>query len=165
MEHSSCVDQQELWSKRLSYTLTYAYLKIQCKSWVLKTSLLLRSESSLMQRISNDRSRAIFDFPSPPVQITESQFDGFDHELYTLAQCPWDSIRDADLWYYLHDLAYVELQPDLFVHLFPACLNFWYHTLLGGTDCAVGDAEFHYALLHGQVLEKMVAPKQQMQIY
>src|SRR5258708_5497542 len=118
-----------------------------------------------MARISKDQSRAIFGYPSPPSQVTEYQFDGFDSELYKLAQTPWDKIRDEDLWYYLHDLAYVELQPDLFAYLFPVCLNFWYQTLMRNRDCAVGDAEFHYGLLRGQVLEKMLAPTQQQKVF
>ena len=32
------------------------------------------------------------------------------------------------------------------------------------TGCARGDADFHYALLHGQILEKMVTPSQYTQI-
>lgn len=118
-----------------------------------------------MTRISKDRSRAIFNYPSPPAQVSEYQFDGFDDELFKLAQSPWDKINDEDLWYYLHDLAYVELQPDLFAYLFPVCLNFWYQTLMRNMACAQGDAEFHYALLHGQVLQKMVTPTQQKQIF
>src|SRR4051794_22635962 len=109
-----------------------------------------------MTRISTDQARAIFGYPAPPSEVRESQFDGFDDDLRRVAQTPWDQIQDGDLWYYLHDLAYMELQPDLFAYLFPVCLNFWYQTLLRSTAAAVGDAEFHYALHHGQVLEKMV---------
>jgi len=118
-----------------------------------------------MPRIIVDRSRAIFGDPSPPSNVWESQFDGFDDDLRRVAQMPWQTIPDADLWYYIHDLAYVELQPDLFAYLFPVCLNFWYRSLLDNRDCAVGDAEFHYALYRGQVLEKQVTPLQREHIY
>jgi hypothetical protein len=117
-----------------------------------------------MTRIAATQSRAIFGNPSSPLQVSERQFDGFDDALGKLAQTPWDKIPDEDLWYYLHDLAYVELQPDLFAYLFPVCLNFWYHTLLRNVGCAVGDAEFHYALFRGQTLDKLVTPSQRTQI-
>lgn len=118
-----------------------------------------------MPRISDIQARAIFSNPEAPSQVSEYQFDGFDDDLRRLAQTPWDKIHDADLWYYLHDLAYVELQPDLFAYLFPVCLNFWYHTLMNSVGCAVGDAEFHYSLFHGQILEKHVTPSQHDQIF
>jgi hypothetical protein len=118
-----------------------------------------------MTRISDMQAHAIFGNPAPPLQVTEYQFDGFDDELRELAQTPLDKIQDGDLWYYLHDLAYVELQPDLFTYLFPVCLNFWYHTLLRNVGCAVGDAEFHYALFRGEILEKYVTPDQRNQIF
>src|SRR4051812_24168340 len=107
-----------------------------------------------MSPISIDRPHSIFGNPSPPSQVTEHQFDGFDDDLHRLAQTPWNQIKDEDLWYYIHDLSYMELQPDLFAYLFPVCLNFWYQSLLRSTACAVGDAEFHYALFRGQVLAK-----------
>jgi hypothetical protein len=125
----------------------------------------IRALENLMARISKDQSRAIFGYPSPPSQVTEYQFDGFDAELSKLAQIPWDQIKDEDLWYYIHDLAYVELQPDLFAYLFPVCLNFWYQSLMRSTACAQGDAEFHYALARGQVLEKHVTADQREQIF
>ena len=113
-----------------------------------------------MPRISSEQARAIFGNPSPPACVTEQQFDGFEDQLYALSQTPWDRITPYDLWYYLHDLTYVELQPDLFAYLFPACLSFWYHSLLRSEDCAQGDAEFHVALFRGRILEKMVSPAQ-----
>ena len=118
-----------------------------------------------MPRISDTQSRAIFDDPPPPLEVWEQQFDGFNPELHQLAQTPWDKIADGDLWYYLHDLSYVELQADLFNYLFPVCLNFWYRSLLRNVGCAVGDAEFHYALFRGQILEKHVTDSQRGQIY
>ena len=42
----------------------------------------------------------------------------------------------------------------MFRHVFPACLKYWYDTLL--RDDSAG--EFHYALVQGQILEKMLSP-------
>ena len=116
-------------------------------------------------RISATQSRAIFGNPLPPQVVTEHQFDDFDEALQKLAETPWDEIQDTDLWYYIHDLSYMALQPDLFAYLFPVCLNLWYNSLMRNEDCAVGDAEFHSALHHGQILEKQVTPDQRDQIY
>lgn len=118
-----------------------------------------------MPRISSEQARAIFGNPSPPAHVTERQFDDFDDQLYALSQTPWERITPSDLWYYLHDLAYVELQADLFAYLFPVCLNFWYSSLMRSQDCAQGDSEFHYSLWHGRILEKMVTPAQRDLIF
>ncbi len=118
-----------------------------------------------MPRISSEQARAIFGYPSPPAHVTEQQFDDFNDQLYALSQTPWERITPHDLWYYLHDLAYVELQPDLFAYLFPVCLNFWYSSLMRSQDCAQGDAEFHHSLLHGRILEQMVTPAQRDLIF
>lgn len=118
-----------------------------------------------MPRIAPEQARAIFGHPAPPTHVTEQQFDGFDDHLFALSQTPWDMITDESLWYYLHDLAYMELQPDLFAYLFPACLDFWYESLLRNQDCAQGDAEFHYALHRGQILDTQVTPTQRELIF
>lgn len=118
-----------------------------------------------MARVSLNRARAIFGNAPAPERVVERQFDWFDEELYSLSQTPQDRITPEALWYYLHDLAYVDLQPDLFDYLFPVCLNFWYSSLMRSQDCAQGDAEFHYALAHGQILEKMVTSAQRDQVF
>jgi len=69
------------------------------------------------------------------------------------------------LWYYYHDLASVELQPDLFDYLFPACLMHWHVTLMQDQGCGRGDIEFHDALRRGNVLEKMVTPARRDAIF
>lgn len=113
-----------------------------------------------MPRISAEQARAIFGYPAPPNHVSEHQFDGFDDKLRALSQTPWDRITADDLWYYLHDLAYVDLQPDLFAYLFPACLDYWYASLTQNQAAAQGDAEFHHALAHGRILDTRVTPTQ-----
>ena len=112
-----------------------------------------------------DRVRSIFDNPRPPVKITQCQFDYGDEALERLARTPHTQIDFRDLWYYYHDLAAVELQPDLFDYLFPACLMHWHVTLMQNEACGRGDIEFHDALVRGNVLEKMVTPARKDAIY
>ncbi len=113
-----------------------------------------------MARITPERSRKIFHDPIMPSVVMEKQFDGFDDELRALATTDWHEIKDSDLWYYIHDLSYMELQTDLFQYLFPVCLNFWHTSLMRNSAAAVGDAEFHHALYRGDVLDKMVTKSQ-----
>jgi hypothetical protein len=114
--------------------------------------------------ITWERLRGIFNFPKPVLKVTESQFDYFDAELCNLARTPYDEIDFGDLWYYHHDLAYVDLQPDLFAYLFPVCLMDWHRSLLDNEACSHGDSEFHYGVVHGNVLEKMLSPSQREQV-
>src|SRR5580693_8717467 len=94
--------------------------------------------------ISWERVRAIFGDADPPQQVWEKQFDYFNDELKRLAATSYRDIDRQDLWYYYHDLAYVELQPELFAYLFPVCLMEWHDTLMRNESCSRGDSEFHY---------------------
>lgn len=114
--------------------------------------------------INWERARSIFGHPRPPVAVWERQFDYFDDELKKLARTPYENIDFGDLWYYHHDLAYVDLQPEVFAYLFPVCLMDWHLTLKSNAPCSHGDSEFHYGLWHGKVLEKMTTPDQRKQI-
>jgi hypothetical protein len=116
-------------------------------------------------RITRDRILKVLGPGPKPQNVWEKQFDGFDTELARLAQLDWDQVPDEDLWYYFLDLAYVDLQPDLFRHLFPACLKHWYETLMRNESAAQGDGDFHYALMRGQVLEKMLSENERQSVY
>jgi hypothetical protein len=115
--------------------------------------------------VSWDRARAIFGNPRPPRQVWERQFDYNDEKLREMAGTPPERVDPSDLWYYHHDLAYVELQPDLFEYLFPVCLMDWHHTLMANTPCSHGDSEFHYGLHRGNVLETMLTPARREAVY
>lgn len=121
-----------------------------------------RGGSSL---ISWERARGIFGDPKPPVTVWERQFDYFDEDLERLASTPYEQIDFSDLWYYYHDLAYVELQPDLFDYLFPVCLMDWHRTLMANLPCSHGDSDFHYGLHRGNVFDKMMVPERRDAIY
>jgi hypothetical protein len=117
-----------------------------------------------MMRITRDRISSILGPAPKPKTVWEKQFDGFDSELAALAKLDWWQLQEQDLWFYLLDLAYVELQPDLFRHLFPACLKFWYESLMRGEPAEAGDSEFHYALIHGDIMQKMLTPIERMAV-
>ncbi|MBL8564610.1 MAG: hypothetical protein JNM89_02715 [Hyphomicrobiaceae bacterium] len=109
-----------------------------------------------MARIDKLRMRAVLGDAPKPVVVWQQQFDGFNETLHELARSDWDQIPEVHLWEYIHDLAYQRLQPDLFRHVFPACLKFWYDTLMRDEGAEYGDADLHYALLHGEILSKML---------
>lgn len=114
--------------------------------------------------ITWERLRAIFGNPQPVLKVTEQQFDGFDGTLMKLGRTPYDQIDFFDMGLYHHDLAYVQLQPELFAYLFPVCLMDWHQTLLANEECAHGDSEFHYGIVQGNILEKMLGPLQRTQV-
>ncbi|WP_298861837.1 hypothetical protein [uncultured Gimesia sp.] len=118
------------------------------------------SDQPPQQPISWERVRAIFDYPEPPENVWQRQFDGFDEELQELARTSYEQIDFSDMWYYHHDLAYVKLQPELFAYLFPVCLMDWHQTLQNNEPCSHGDSEFHYGISNGNVFENMLTPKQ-----
>ena len=96
--------------------------------------------------INWERARAIFGNAEPPRQVWEKQFDYHDDELQRLAATPYREIERRKLSYYLEDLAFVELQPELFRYLFPVCLMEWHDSLRENRTCGRGLAEFHYAM-------------------
>ena len=110
--------------------------------------------------ISWDRLRKCSAILSRHRQVWERQFDYFDDKLQRLAITPWEKIDFSDLWYYHHDLAYVDLQPELFTYLFPVCLMDWHETLMRNESCSHGDSEFHYGIHQGRVFERMLTPGQ-----
>lgn len=121
--------------------------------------------SSASGAISWERVRAIFGDPKPPKAVWELQFDYDDEALSRLARTPYDKIDFGDLWYYHHDLAYVELQPELFAYLFPVCLMDWHLTLIQNAPCSHGDSEFHYGVWHGKVFDKMMTTDQRVAVF
>ncbi|HVU89127.1 MAG TPA: hypothetical protein VHD36_17515 [Pirellulales bacterium] len=116
-------------------------------------------------RISWDRAESIFRSARPVTHVWEKQFDYGDEELRRIAATPRREIKFEDLWYYYHDLCYVELQPDVFAHLFPVCLMDWHETLQRGEPCSKGDSEFHRSIYGGRILERMVRPGQRQQVF
>jgi hypothetical protein len=117
-------------------------------------------------RITRDRMVDVLGAAPKPQQVWEEQFDYCNDELVQLSQTDWDKVDPADLcFYYFLDLAYVELQPDLFRYLFPACLKFWYETLMGDESAGyLTSGDFHYSLMQGQIVEKMLSPRERQSL-
>lgn len=118
-----------------------------------------------MARISRERMRGVLGEAPKPAAVWQKQFDGDDETLQRLARLDWDEIPEQDLWAYIHDLTYVELQPDLFRHVFPRCLKFWYETLLRNESAERGDADFHRALIVGAIADKMMSPEERKRLF
>lgn len=102
------------------------------------------------------RLQEIFDHPAPPVRVTEQQFDEVQEALVRTAAKAWHEIGHGDFWQYLMDLAYVDLQQDLFDHLFPAFLICWWEGQLSRFGGPESECDFYYAIDRGQVLVKMM---------
>jgi hypothetical protein len=100
-----------------------------------------------------------------PAFVWQEQFDNHDATLRELARLDWDQISEHHLWAFFLDLEHVELQPDLFRHAFPACLKYWYDTLERDAPAQVGDADFHRALIKGDILSKMVSDEEQRRLF
>jgi len=117
--------------------------------------------SDFSDEISWGRVRAIFGNPSPPKTVWQRQFDHYDEELAELANTPYDEIDFGDLCLYYNDLAYCELQPDLFNYLFPVCLMHWHESLVNNEECT----RFHFGVKRGNVFELMLtSPQQQAKV-
>lgn len=123
-----------------------------------------KSEGDQIDPITWDRLKSIFGRQKPIRQVTQRQFDGFDDVLERLSRTPVESIDFNDLGCFYFDLSYQWLQPDLFAHIFPACLMDWHQSLLKNVDCAHKGGDFHSGIIRGDVLRKMLTSKQRIQV-
>src|SRR5579863_6197461 len=100
--------------------------------------------------------------PRAPDQISQEAFDRDDRHLRRLARLRPDETADAqDLWAYVQDLRFTEIQGPLFVYLLPFLLRAWRDDLRGIHDGYGGMIEHLYpALSDGHVLELDLTPKQ-----
>lgn len=111
----------------------------------------------MIARITKGRMVEVLGAAPKPTAVRQQQFDGFDDTLDALASSDWDAIPEDLLRHYFHDLAFVELQADLFRHVFPACLKFWHASAMRDEPAAIGDADFTHCLLRGRVLTTMMS--------
>lgn len=123
-----------------------------------------KSEGDQINPITWDRLKSIFGRQKPIRQVTHRQFDGFDDVLERLSRTPVESIDFNDLGCCYLALSYEWLQPDLFSHLFPACLMDWHQSLLKNIDCAHKGGDLHSGIIRGDVLRKMLTQKQRIQV-
>jgi hypothetical protein len=115
-------------------------------------------------RVTKSLIESVLGPAAKPASVNQRQFDHFDVTLRELARLDWDQIPERHLCEYFLDLEYVELQPDLFRHAFPACLKYWYETLLRDAPAEVGDADFHRALIKGNILGKMLSEEERQKL-
>src|SRR5262249_211513 len=83
-----------------------------------------------------------------PDQITQEAFEGNDRHLRRLLRVkPGERPDSQDLWEYLRDLRYTEIQNSLLAYLLPACLQLWCDDLRGTNDAYGGFVEHFYPVL------------------
>jgi hypothetical protein len=96
------------------------------------------------QRVTLHRT---FGASKPPEKITQEAFDGDDRHLRRLVRLRPDERADAgDLWEYMQDLRFTEIQGALLVYLLPFCLAAWREDLRGGAGYG-GFVEHLYPVL------------------
>jgi len=83
----------------------------------------------------------------PPEKVTQEAFEGNDRHLQRLVRLHPGEVADGnDLWEYIHDLRYTEIQNALLVYLLPFCLKAWRDDLRGIQGHG-GTIEHFYAVL------------------
>lgn len=117
------------------------------------------------KEISWNRVRSIFNFPRPPQFIWEQHFDHDQVGFEKFARTPYEEMDFRELAYYHANLAYQELQPEVFAYLFPVCLMDWHETLMNDQPCFHATVGFHEALAHGHVLERMLTDHQRELVF
>lgn len=87
---------------------------------------MLKSKMTSNQTDSVKVLRRAFGKVAPPDKITQEAFEGNDRHLRRLARLrPGERAEPDDLWEYIHDLRYTEIQDSLLVYVLPFCLEVW----------------------------------------
>ena len=111
----------------------------------------------------NDRTalHRLLGVTRPPEKITQEAFEGNGRHLRRLARLrPGEQADGSDLWEYIHDLRYTEIQGPLFAYLLPFCLQAWREDLRG-IDGYGGMIEHFYPVLADRhVFDSHLTPKQ-----
>ena len=85
---------------------------------------------------------------APPEKLTQEAFEGNDRHLRRLLRIkPREQPDLQDLWEYLQDLRYTDIQSSLLAYLLPFCLELWCENLRGTSDKYGGFVEHLYPLL------------------
>jgi hypothetical protein len=97
----------------------------------------------------------------PPEKITQEAFEGNDRHLQRLARLrPGEQADGDDLWEYIHDLRYTDIQSALFVYLLPFCLQAWCDDLYGIEGHGGSIENFYLVLADRQIFDLHLTPKQ-----
>jgi hypothetical protein len=85
---------------------------------------------------------------APPEKITQEAFKGNRRHLRRLLRIkPGERPDSQDLWEYLQDLRYTQIQSALLVYLLPSCLELWCEDLRGTSDKCGGFVKHLYPVL------------------
>jgi hypothetical protein len=98
----------------------------------------------------------------PPEKITQEPFEHNDKHLRRLARLQADDRPDGnDLFDYMEDLRYTEIQTSLFVYLLPICLEVWRNDVCGVDTSYAGVVEHFYPVLADRrVFDVHLTPEQ-----
>jgi hypothetical protein len=84
----------------------------------------------------------------PPEKVTQEPFEHNDKHLRRLVRLQSGERPDGnDLFAYMEDLRYTEIQSSLFVYLLPICLEVWRDDLRGVDSSYAGAVEHFYPVL------------------
>lgn len=98
----------------------------------------------------------------PPEKITQEPFEHNDRHLRRLVRLQAGDQPDGnDLFDYMEDLRYTEIQTSLFVYLLPICLEMWRNDVRGADTSNAGVVEHFYPVLADRhVFDVHLTPKQ-----
>lgn len=122
-------------------------------------------EGSYYERPDVRELLKIFENPVAPRKVTQRQFDYYDKELRAFAKLKWHEIEHGEYSNYLMDLAYVELQQDLFDYLFPALLAMWSDGLYARINQPNAEVDFYFALWKGNCLATMMPHERRVKVH
>lgn len=99
---------------------------------------------------------------APPKKVTQEAFEGNDRHLRRLLRIqPGERPDPQDLWEYLQDLRYTQIQTSLLAYLLPYCLELWCEDLRGTSDRYGGFVEHLYPVLADRaIFDKHLTSKQ-----
>lgn len=98
---------------------------------------------------------------APPEKITQEAFDRDDGHLRRLARLrPGQRAEVRDLWDYIQDLRYTEIQVPLLVYLLPFCLEAWREDLRGASGYGSFVENFYPVLANRQIFDADLDPTQ-----
>ncbi len=97
----------------------------------------------------------------PPEKITQEAFEGNDWHLRRLARLqPGEQADRNDLWEYIQDLRYTDIQGSLLVYLLPFCLQAWRDDLRGIDGYGGLIEQFYPVLADRHIFDLHLTPKQ-----
>jgi len=102
----------------------------------------------------------------PPEKITQEAHEGNPKHLHRLVRVrPGEGPDVSDLWEYMQDVLYTEIQGPLFAYLLPSCLEAWRDDLRGTRSEYGGFVEYFYPLLaKKEVFDQLLTPAQRIAV-